>query len=640
MTPTGGRTPTSNSVGGRPMTPTGARTPPRGVQLTNSIIQQDMQAAVAQLNRLPGGARTPPLGTGSRTPPLVLRSGTGTRTPPRPSLLPGHSVTYLQEPLELQSQVIEMRPDPMKGLRPPAPGDHYMPQYVNSSQGHYMDSGKAQQQSSFPYSEAQYQGDIYNAGSDDGIIVDGRWLQHGQVPDQNQDYYYQQQNQVQMQHHVMEPPIIPRRLPWVPGRKAASEMTKTMDKDEFLKQLNDVCDSFQPEEVNSSSAYDAGPHINFQLESAYAAAEEALADLVESAVINGPIRHMALCVMARRVVMLAESIKHNEKTPGGRRLMVALLNGVKSICAADTAEVGVEASERFSGRVVLLLGSTSCTVKYLLETCGARYRQLDPHCIVIALSMGADPAGLAQIGKALATTVNAWTDAVTKFGPPGTAGGAGRPELMVHLFGSNGFAAWARFLRIWDEQAHFPDKKRIRGVVPAMSQVLRGVLFDSAPGESGTKRLGPLPSVQGDAALLGAMTAFGADGSDEPEVNRLLVSQNAMRVLMNRSGALWQHYEGQLEQEQLDTVEVLRREPPVPVLFVYSESDRIANAGLVDQYIAECEGKLAPHYGTKSIPPPRRHKFERSGHCAHRKGDQEEEYWRVTSDFWRIALFC
>lgn len=500
--------------------------------------------------------------------------------------------------------------------------------------------------------------DQYSNGtsSDDGLIVEGRWVV---PPGQQESFHMHPPWQPMQQMHPLQeeepeevmhferapPPVIPRPLPWLPSRNSECSDTETLDKDRFIQKLDDVCNQFQAPEVDNTHVQEVnGTIVNIQLEGAFTAAEETLSELVQLSVMNGPIRHMAICIMARRVVMLSESIRNGSNTsPGGKRLMFALLTAVKQISAANTGEVAVQRGSdgKFSGRVILLMGSAMCSPDQLLKTCGERYRNLDQHCLVLALSMGSEPAGTAQLGQALNTAVTSWADAVAKDGPPGTAGGAGRPELLVHLFGSAGFAAWAQLLRIWDEQAHFPDAKRIKcGQVMPLASVLRGVVLDSAPGDKGQNRLGALPMVQGDAALLSAMTGYAADGSEEKEITKMQASQEAMRELMARDGPVWQHYTAIAQKEQMRTREVHAREPAVPLIFVYSSSDRIAPADVIERYVMECEGRLAQSPQSHNVPVPRRLRLEKGSHVSHRDGEQKEEYWRAVSDFWRVALFC
>eukprot|EP00931_Biecheleriopsis_adriatica_P113589 TRINITY_DN886_c0_g3_i1.p1 TRINITY_DN886_c0_g3~~TRINITY_DN886_c0_g3_i1.p1 ORF type:complete len:734 (+),score=161.54 TRINITY_DN886_c0_g3_i1:2-2203(+) len=660
--------------------PSGMRTPPIGGTACNGaqwMGNQPLPPSHTQ-PRPPSasmnGSRTPPTGgaavrprTPTRTPPSGAGLGTMPRgrpggvTPPamgqvplqqRPQqMLPNQSVTYLQDANQMMSQMGSQAHLP--GMMPEASafaGDVHS-QMVLDAQSMYtgvapgqmqqMDGGLPAQNFVLNSSDGAASQAQYSNGSDDGIIVEGRWLQTGQA-DLQQMQHMQPLYEAEPAPFYVEPappPVAPRPLPWLPSRRPA-EGAKMLDKEEFLKRLNEVCDAFEP---NDSGMEGLGSG-EYKMQQAFAAAEDSLIELVEQAVMSGPIRHLAICVLARRVTMLAESIRQNPDTPGGKRLMVALLTGVKKMCAANTGEVRQETGERddrFSGRVVLLLGSASCSADALLKTCGERYRQLDPHCLVLALSMGAEPAGTAQLGKALSIAVNTWAEAVERHGAPGTAGGAGRPELLVHLFGSAGFSAYAHLLRIWDEQAHFPDQKRIpSGRVPHMSTVLRGVVLDSAPGDSGTKRLGALPLVQGDAALLSAMNSFGADGSEQSEADKLQASQNAMRELTKRDGALWEYYDGISQQEQQVTMNVHQREPPVPLMFAFSESDKIAPAAQIQRYIDECEMRQSQSNNAQNVPAPRRHCFERSAHVQHRSGPIADEYWRACSDFWRIALFC
>ncbi|CAJ1351991.1 unnamed protein product [Effrenium voratum] len=292
--------------------------------------------------------------------------------------------------------------------------------------------------------------------SEDGFIVEGRWLQPGQGSQGAQTYSHMPP--LQEGFYVPEPPMPlgPKALPWLPSRTCEDKDFTMLTKEDFLAKLNDVCDSFQPETKEVENFDLQTPHRTFEL----AAAEGALSRLMEEVMWSGPIRHMAICVMAQRVIMLADSIKKNPDTPGGRALMAALLSSVKQMCAANTSDVTINKAEKFSGRVVLLLGSASCSPEVLIKTCCEKYRQIDHHCMITALSMGAEPAGSAQLGKAFAAAINAWADAEAQYGPPGTAGGAGRPELLVHLFGSAGFAAWSKMLRLWHEQFMYPDNKR------------------------------------------------------------------------------------------------------------------------------------------------------------------------------------
>ncbi|CAK9083381.1 Uncharacterized protein SCF082_LOCUS39579 [Durusdinium trenchii] len=399
---------------------------------------------------------------------------------------------------------------------------------------------------------------------EDDVIVDGRWVSKGLV-------YQQMMSAVQEGFYIPEPPVPsgPKVLPWLPSRTSPNKDFKMLTPEEFLEKLNGVCDAFQPLEP-SPAAMIAHTRPGQALESprAYqlAAAEGSLSRLVEEAMWSGPIRHMAICVMAQRVIMLADSIRDNPDTsPGGRELMVSLLSSVKQMCAANTGDITVSRSDKFSGRIVILFGSASCTPEDLLKCCEDRYREVDQHCILIAVTMSAEPAGSAQLGKTIAAAINAWGEAEAKFGPPGTAGGAGRPELLIHLFGTAGFGAWAKALKLWHEQSYYPDEKRLTGRMLALDKILKGVVLDSAPGDSGTTVLGAFPMVQGDAALL----------------------------------SVPQPHLGELE---------------------------IAPAAQIERYLTECEirqaQKVADH-GVAPAPPARVLHLENSGHVAHRAGPTE-----------------
>eukprot|EP00438_Fugacium_kawagutii_P027585 Skav230749 [mRNA] locus=scaffold3436:135312:137110:+ [translate_table: standard] len=507
-TPTGNRTPvTRTPPGGRPLTagnrtPTGNRTPignrtpgtrtPVGNQngtRTPVVIRDPLGAPLGApfvpemlsmpshpplgpppsmpgppLETMPSGARTPPR-TGARTPCRVMRGGTSTPTGGQM----GRSFSARGG-----------TPRRNGGVTPPLLTPNASVPYLAAELSNRFDT------------------------SDDAFIVEGRWAPAGSPPVQVQRHH-----PVKEAFFVPEAPVPtgPKALPWLPSRTTQNPDFVMLTQEKFLERLNLVCDSFQP--FDSASTYlievkgDEAPQSPraFQL----ANATGALSRLVEEAMWSGPIRHMAICVLAQRVIMLADSIKSDpDNAPGGRELMVALLSSVKQMCAANTGDISISRNDKFSGRVVLLLGSASCTGEQLLRECSERYRDIDQNCMLIAVSMGAEPAGSAQLGKTIAAAVNAWAEAEAKNGPPGTTGGAGRPELLIHLFGGAGFAAWAKVLKLWQEQSHFPDEKRLTGRMPTLERILKGVVLDSAPGESGTTVMGAFPMVQGDAALLSA----------------------------------------------------------------------------------------------------------------------------------------
>jgi len=476
--------------------------------------------------------------------------------------------------------------------------------------------------------------------SDDGFIVDGRWVTTG-TPSS-----LQQMPPVKEAFYVSEPPIPtgPKALPWLPSRSTSNPDFKMLTPEKFLERLDAVCDSFQP--LDTATSYlievkgDEAPQSPraFQL----ANAEGALSRLVEEAMWSGPIRHMAICVMAQRVIMLSDSMRSDpNNAPGGRELMVSLLSSVKQMCAANTGDITISRHDKFSGRIVILFGSASCTGEQLLKDCGERYRDIDQNCMLIAVSMGAEPAGSAQLGKTIAAAVNAWGEAEAKNGPPGTAGGAGRPELLIHLFGGAGFTAWAKVLKLWMEQYHYPDEKRLTGRMLPLDKILKGVVLDSAPGDSGTTVLGAFPMVQGDAALLSAMNSYAADGSQPTEAHKMQATQRAMRDLTKKNGALWEYYESLIAQDQGLPMQVHQYEPTVPLLFIYSDADKIAPSPQIERYLYECElrqAQRASDYGMPPVPVPRILHLESSGHVAHRSGPTEVDYWKSVHDFWRFSL--
>lgn len=420
-----------------------------------------------------------------------------------------------------------------------------------------------------------------------------------------------------------------RPLPAVPRRVVPGEAPPSMGQDEFLDRLDFVCDGFANlEHVNLFDRNAAGMAYADRLNEA----EISLDQLTATAVQCGPIRHLAMCVLARRAALLAELIRVGQDPPGGRPLMMALITSVKKICAADGDDVLVDRPQRFSGRVVLILGYGGNLAKDM-EDCMPKYRELDPSCLVIALSMGAEPSGSALVAKALELAVNAWAESVAQHGKPGTAGGAGRPELLVHLFGNYGFRAWALLLKLWEQQVVYPDQRRLQGPVPNMISILRGVVLDSAPIGPSQRKITPLPLVQGDAALLAPMSSYAADGAAQTEVERLTSSQQVMTELLRKDGPLWAYYQSQIDLEPDQMMEVHMREPPAPLLFIFAGNDKIAPPAPIENYIKECERRSTRIH----MAPTLAVKLDRSQHCGHRR-EHEIQYWQSVQEFWQGAL--
>lgn len=650
-TPTGNRTPGNRTpIGNRPpvavgnrtptgnRTPVGNRTPTAGTRTPVGVIRgagngpfvPAMPSVPSHppigpppsmprpMEMMPSGARTPPR-TGARTPTTPLHPGTpcrimqtrnGATTPP---------VTFgLQGPPTRSYSGKGGTPRRNGGVTPPLLTPNASVPYLGPEIAKRFDS------------------------SDDGIIVDGRWATAGSPSS------FQQMPSVKDAFYIPDAPVPtgPKALPWLPSRTTQNPDFKMLTQEKFLERLDAVCDSFQP--LDSATTYlievkgdeAAQSPRAFQL----ANAEGALSRLVEEAMWSGPIRHMAICVLAQRVIMLTDSIRSDpDNAPGGRELMVALLSSVKQMCAANTGDISWSRNDKFSGRIVLLLGSASCTGEQLLKDCGERYREIDQNCMLIAVSMGAEPAGSAQLGKTIAAAVNAWGEAEARNGPPGTTGGAGRPELLIHLFGGAGFAAWAKILKLWQEQSHFPDEKRLLGRMLPLERILKGVVLDSAPGDSGNTVMGAFPMVQGDAALLSAMNSFGADGSQPSEAQKLQATQRAMRDLTKKGGPLWEYYESIIAQDQGLPLQVHQYEPTVPLLFIFSDADKIAPAFQIERYVFECELRQAQRVsenGLSPVPIPRVLHLETSAHVSHRAGPTEADYWKSVHDFWRFSLFC
>lgn len=111
------------------------------------------------------------------------------------------------------------------------------------------------------------------------------------------------------------------------------------------------------------------------------------------------------------------------------------------------------------------------------------------------------------------------------------------------------------------------------------------------------------------------------------------IAKEAYRTKMEvmREGSMVKLYYDSLTDLQIrnmtavDCKDVHAMEPPVPMLFLYSENDKVISAAHVEQYIEELTRRAQPP------PEPQRYKLKNSAHCMHRLGDTKAGF-RCT--FW------
>lgn len=355
------------------------------------------------------------------------------------------------------------------------------------------------------------------------------------------------------------------------------------------------------------------------------AIEASLRQVVEAVPRTGPLRDRALCVMARQLVLLLGGIR-SRKMMGMTSYMLALRSSIAEVLSGGSDSISVFQPEAtFSGRVVFVFGWGGSSIQDM-EDCLSSYREMDSGSLLVAFTRSKDLHGLAQVAKAFETAVNTWADAVDHCSP----------SLLVHLFSNNGFFAWTDMLKLWEEQLVGYDEQRLRGAVPPMATVLRGVILDSAPAEGLPKSCTTLALVQSEAAILAALSWLDAEGKPVDTKEQARNAMQATMEVMDREGPFWQQVEADQERHlacQAKCHEVHSREPLVPLLFVYSTVDRIIPYHCIEQYIADCSAR----HGHKSRIRIHQLKYTDSAHCMH-KMRHAKDYWTAVREFWNDSL--
>lgn len=346
---------------------------------------------------------------------------------------------------------------------------------------------------------------------------------------------------------------------------------------------------------------------------------------------------MFATILVQRVARQMQALQSetDEKAPGVV-LLLSLKKAADDILASRSDEFVVvrpdqpfdgRPAQPFSGRVVLLFGWGGSNGGDLLPDCVPFYASQDPGALIVVLVMSGIPElGRAQIARALETIVNAWADTPEA-----------RPMLHIHLFSNLGFQTWTAFLKLWKEQNADPDTARLRGPVLAMSEVLQGVILDSAPDGYILKSRGIQSMINASAAMLGGMVAFDADGKPLDQRGQARASITGKTLVLEENCPLKRFIWDKMTEKEVhastraETAVALELEPPVQLLFIYSEADQIIAASGVERYIEECENRP-----DRSGLATRRLKYEQTPHCFHKKINSME-YWETVKSFWEIS---
>lgn len=278
--------------------------------------------------------------------------------------------------------------------------------------------------------------------------------------------------------------------------------------------------------------------------------------------------------------------------------------------------VDVPAAERSSEVVFLLAwgGGHLSDMQDLVEW----YREIFPGCtIFISTSNQKQSFGLrCQCARGIRAAADAWSLS------------SADPKLLVHLFSNSGMHAWTELLQSWN--ALSGQDLEEQGVwlpmpLPAMSDVLRGVILDSAPDGAVTAEACIQSMVQSVAAAVSLAVSTGHDGSPEKKKEAETASKRAVSAIIGGNSIVKAYLRDKPEKmltklASSDTVVVHALEPPVPMQFIYSKDDNIILAQGVERYLQEVNERPS----RKGLALPRVWCLEKSRHCFHKLTHQEE----------------
>lgn len=279
--------------------------------------------------------------------------------------------------------------------------------------------------------------------------------------------------------------------------------------------------------------------------------------------------------------------------------------------------VGVETN----GDVVFLFGWGGGTVEDLQDMHDL-YRSLSAGATIVrSPCAGADNFGLrVQVALVLQAAAKTWADLPT---------GGPKPKLLVHLFSNAGGMQWIEVMRCWKElSARGEAVPHLDAALPPLSEVLRGVIYDSAVDTAINKEAAMVSDVQGVAPYLALLAQSMHDGSEEGKKQADLRSKRVLMACLSSNSPLYVHLREKPEKaftksHSPDGRSLHALEPPVPMQFICSKDDKVIPLEGVQKYMAEVNARS----NRKGHTAVRKLVFEKSKHALHKiahKAEYEE----------------
>jgi len=275
-----------------------------------------------------------------------------------------------------------------------------------------------------------------------------------------------------------------------------------------------------------------------------------------------------------------------------------------------------------SSEVIFLLawgGGNLSDMQDLLEF----YREIFPgSTIFVSTSNQKQSFGLrCQCAEGIRAAADAWSKC------------SGKPKLLVHLISNSGMHAWTELLHSWNalHSCNFEEQEVSLPIpLPAMDDVLRGMILDSAPDSAVTTESCIQSLVQSVAAVVSVAVSTRHDGSAEKKKEAEIASKRAVSAIIGANSVVKAYLHNKPERfltklASADTVVVHALEPPVPLQFIYSKDDNIIVSQGVERYLQEVNERPS----RKGMALPRVWCLEKSRHCFHKITSQDEYRKRV-----------
>jgi len=282
-----------------------------------------------------------------------------------------------------------------------------------------------------------------------------------------------------------------------------------------------------------------------------------------------------------------------------------------------------------------------------LDDVAVFYQELFPAGVVVRLTGNKfKPKSfglLCECARAIRAAAETWGSTPT----------AAKRRLLVHTFSNSGFWTWTAMLESWQTLSCLDEPHPLVGAsLPAIADVLRGVLYDSSPNPKANVDV-VAGGRMGEGSYFSAVQSLGSfvyhiavadqdhDGSAEGRQKAVLQGKKAQMVLIAGNSPVREYLRQNpesvaamvakdyaLRAAHLDSGSVDRLEPPVPLQFIYSRNDAVISDEGIEEYIK----RVIKRPSRKGLAEPRALVFEKGRHCFH-KEDHREEYFKCVKVF-------